>query len=409
MIDGSSMSADKNLLASTQDHASEPAPMSGAQTSMYKLWEFAKAGNAFLKAVYKKEKNLPPNVSFVSATGDKPNFGIIKNVAFVTPIDPDAPLDGDDRLIIDLGAKLARGMNLAPRYVKELDADVDVQSPDTLYIAINCSVFRPDLPTKYPRHSVAISNDLSYFARNHKTDFRFEPSFDYPAYKHAPLQRAFRIDTLPSRVTPEVIAEAASKYDELRTDGEPLIAIMLKEQSLEHIQKASRIARTLSDKHGAHFILCDGPFVDQQLHLHFEDIPGTRIYPWGQTPNPYLALLGAATHLVTSGSLSTTSDLLATGKPVYYMECDGVSKPSGFNSNGYLRKQLFQRKAVQFFSEKMLDIPPPDQSIRTRYAQEWDRVGLEFAGAIANLIQVNTAPHVPHFGSELAHRHVTYG
>ena len=328
--------------------------------------------------------------------------GSFENVVFVTECRPSDRLCGDARLAIDLGARLSNAMNVAPRYIQVSDLyPADFPDRHHLYVTVNCD----GLPPKYPRASLAISNDIDYHARTRKTDFRFEPSFNRTFYEHKPEQRAFAIDTLPSRITPELIAEAASKNEQLTPDGKPLIVIMLRAHGCDQLQSAMVIAQSLAHKHGARFALCTGPnatsYVDASIDGQSWDqnIPGILKFPWHKQPNPYLALLGAATHFVTSGTLSTTSDLLATGKPIYYMD-DGLTIENYkivASCNGRLRKKLFDDKAVQHFSHEMLDVPPPDQAIRTRYAQEWGRVSAEFVRSFASHLKERYAPDNPGF------------
>ena len=364
-------------------------------------------------------RTKPPQIAPSKAIPDFSWNGAIENVVFVTDTLPSDYLGGDGRLKVDLGARLAKAMNVKPHYTTVYGiGEACAEHNNALFISINEDVSWGALYSRYgqfPHFSLAISNDLDGYSRSRETDFRFEPIFNSTAYQHSPKQRAFTIDILPSRITPEIIAEAAASEDRLRSDGKPLIALMLRAQGDEQIERVSRIAKSLADRHGARFVLCAGPATNgdtsYEAKRHFQDISGTIIYPWGGSYNPYLAILGAATHFINTGTLSTTSDLIATGKPVYYTE-DNVSSMHGRiaeTSNGHLRAHLFKDHAVQEFSEQMLDIAPPALSIRERYAREWDRVGAEFADIITKILVERFAPNSPKFEPDVARKRVACG
>ena len=93
----------------------------------------------------------------------------------------------------------------------------------------------------------------------------------------------------------------------------------------------------------------------------------------GQAENPYLWMLGAATHLVTSGTISTTSDLLATGKPVYYTDMEPLC-----SEDRELKNKLMAGKVVGHFDAKMLNRAPPSPKIRHKYQESWGKISEKF-------------------------------
>ena len=327
-----------------------------------------------------------------------PYDGTFNNVVFVTHSDPNENgLRGDSRLSLDLGARLASAMNIVPRYVAPYEVDsVEAGNDGHIYVAINC-----DIPAKYNKVTIAISNDINRQSECGVADFYFKPRFGYGDERQVPNQRVFPINTLPSRATPEIIAAEASKIEALRPDGKPLIAIMLREHGYGQLINLSRIADTLRHKHSARFVFSTGPgtsISNSAIREIFGSTPNDFISFWGATQNPYLSILGAATHFVTSGTLSTTSDLLATGKPVYYTD-DGTSD---LGTDRRFRAQLFKDLAVQRFTTEILDMPPPDASIRALVADEWKRIGAEFVSAFTAFLKAHAAPNIPGAAPEIA-------
>ena len=270
-------------------------------------------------------------------------------------------------------------MNIVPRYISRSKFHpAHAKSGHTLYVTINC-----ELPKRYTAASISINNDVNHQDKCSAANFHFEPKFGrtYRGSQHK--QIVFPIETLPSRISPEIIAEAAAQSDRFKTDGKPLIAIMIKDAFPIQLHDTARIAQALTAKHDARIAICVSPgLMNYQLckiQDVFRRVPDELKCFWGQKPNPYLALLGAATHFVTSGTLSTTCDLLATGKPVYYTN-DGTSD---IGCDMRFRDSLLQNKIVQPFSTDILDTAPPDAACRALYAEEWKRVGAEFADALA--------------------------
>ena len=372
-------------------------------TAMVELWEAAAAQN---------------KARLVSSSLHKSGFtydGTFDNVVFVTDYAPGDHLGGDGRLVIDLGARLAEAMNIKHRHLESNMIDpTDPKNHNALYITVNCKVAERHMHKSCRQLSVAISNDINSYARDNNTDFRFESHFREADYGHL-SPTVFKINTLPSRITPEIIADAAAKNAELKTNGKPLIAIMIRDQLPDHIEGMEKIAKSLAKRHAARFVLCAGLSTDyhmrDDLSALFKKIPDTIKYPWINKSDSYFATLGAATHFVTSGTLSTTSDLLATGKPVYYLKNDAISRVSGKirkSCNGRLRTNLFRDGAVKLFSEKIVDTPPPAQSIRTWYAEEWKRVGAEFATALRAVLERHSVPNTPGFGLGIAGKQAAY-
>ena len=288
-------------------------------------------------------------------------------------------LSGDGRLEIDLSAKLAPALNLPTSFCTRYD--VRKKSPDrkSLYITLNSEV-----PIGFDHVAININNDCINYSVN--GNFYFDPSFNaFEPFLNAFAQKnpkdafVYPVKILPSRVTPQAIARAVLKKP-FAAEGKPVIALMLRNPELDDLVRIKKIAEILQQKHQAKFLISTGPrtaiSTEEQIQESFKDFGGVQMFLWEMSQgakNPYLWMLGAATHVVTSGTLSTTSDLLATGKPVYYTD---IGLPGRCNSS--LREALLIDNAVGQFDEGMLDRAPPPEAIRLSYQEAWNELAGKF-------------------------------
>ena len=294
---------------------------------------------------------------------------------------PGERLTGDGRLVIDLCARLAAGLNIPTSFSTDYDVWTKLyHDKRTLYIGVNCDVSAELNPV-----SVSICNDFFNYSNN--SDFYFQPFFA-PLNSELPNKPCiYPIRTFPSRATPQNIAKAFAKKP-IDFDGKPVIALMLRNADLHELISIRRTAHILHKKHQAKFLIGSGPRTDENceegIRQIFKDLDCVQMFSWHKLEgleNPYLWMLGAATHLVTSGTLSTTSDLMATGKPVYYTDmCPGNSYDEG------LRDRLVADHAVGQFDEGMLERAPPSAAIRLSYQESWNELSRRFCADLKSLL-----------------------
>jgi hypothetical protein len=313
-----------------------------------------------------------------------------QKIVFICPAKPSENLlSGDQRLAVDLADKLALGFNIPSEIVTPSDlgldkSEINALSQDCLYVGVNYA-----LPENYgSAHqfiSVAINSDQCWFSCFRKSDVYFEPF--YRRFSDTQNSIVHPITTLPSRITPEAMSAetAEGKFD---TKGRPVIAIMIRDMAPERIVELANIARILSQRHNACFLVGTGPRTnlgtEALLEKEFENIPDSYVHCWNKSrgqPNPYRWMLGAATHFVTSGTLSTTCDMLATGRPVYY---NGAELRS---PDDVLKDKLIREGSVGELSVDMLDKPPPNEEARRFYMNEWRELAAHFADDVAKILQ----------------------
>ena len=303
------------------------------------------------------------------------------SVSFVCGYNRGERLNGDRRLEVDLCARLSDGLNIPSHF---FSTDDDYEKDDdgkTLYIAVHCR-----LPERLKPVSICINNDRNNF-RNYG-DFYFEPFFkpfigEFPENAHV-----YPINILPSRATQKNIASELIK-EPFSSDGKPVIALMLRGPRLYDLVKIKQIAESLQQKHQARFLISTGPRSysgpEEIIQTLFKDLDHVQMFLWDMScgaQNPYLWMLGAATHLVTSGTISTTSDLLATGKPVYYTDI-----PPLCSYDGKLKDELLAKNAVGHFDDQMLDRAPPPDKIRRKFQKSWIELSRRFCKDLNALLQ----------------------
>jgi len=335
-------------------------------------------------------------------------------VVFVCPHMPQDRLQGEDRLPVDLAGKISENLRVPYSYDTP-DNIMTVSSlwppprysSKTLFIVLNSNVI--DYPSNGNRQRIFVSvhsgqwrfdfgSDNKYitpffFKTNQlgqKPDVYFEPS--YSRLSQITDETTYFMDTLPSRVTKENIAQAALK-NPTSAEGRPVIGIMFRNATLTEMDNIVRIMLSLSQNHQVMFLLSTGPatapLAEEKLEEKLKQIPDCQAFYWhkqNNEPNPYLSILGNATHLVTTGTLSTTSDLLATGKPVYYLDREPDDE-----RDAALKDILCADSVVGIFSEDMLDTPHPSSAqIRQTYADQWGTVCQNFVAAIPEILAKQT-------------------
>ena len=283
----------------------------------------------------------------------------------------DEEMHGDGRLVVDLSEKLAAGLDISTTFSTFNNLERKYPPDKALYIAVNCDVIGRNVV------SIRINNDCTSYGPN--SDFYFEPFFTPFNIKFPADAFIYPIKTLPSRATPDNIVKEALKYP-FASDGRPVIAFMLRDPELGDLVKIKQTADILRQKHQAKFLISTGPRTcqetDRRIQRIFADFADTKMVLWNKLEkdqNPYLGILGNATHLVTSGTLSTTSDLFATGKPVYYTDT-----PMFVSESIEMRNRLFADGAVGEFDSHMLSRDPPPAKIRRSYHEAWDKLSQKF-------------------------------
>ena len=304
-----------------------------------------------------------------------------ENVAFVCNyIFTSNRLTGDARLEIDLSERLATNLNLPARFLSANEANAKCSNDQTLFIALNC-----ELPKRLNPVSIRINNDCNNYGEN--ADFYFEPFFEPFGRWISEDAHVYTIKTLPSRVTPQTIADAFRK-DPLDFGGKPVIALMLKNPNSDELTYIKRTTDALYRTHQAKLLISTGPrtdpYIEEEIKEAFAGPNCDRIFLWNKSEaseNPYLWMLGAATHVVTSGSLSTTSDLLATGKPVYYADpfslC-GVERR--------MKDKLVSDNAVGQFDDQLLCGEQPPIDVRQSYHGAWTELSRKFCKDLNGLL-----------------------
>ena len=307
-----------------------------------------------------------------------------RSVSFVCDYKAHERLDGDKRLEVDLCARLADGLDLPCHFFTREDKYEKDAKDKTLYIAVNSQ-----LPQRLNPVTVCINNDCNNYMDN--GDFYFEPFFlpfamsineTFPENAHV-----YPINSLPSRVTSQNIADELRK-NPFNSDGKPVIALMFRNPEWDDLTAIKQIAETLQQKHQARFLISTGPrsyiSKEEEIQKTFKDLDGVQIFLWELSygaENPYLWMLGAATHVVTTGTISTTSDLLATGKPVYYTDIKPLC-----SEDKRLQVGLLSRKVVDHFDAEMLDRKPPSEDIRRKYQEAWSESSKRFCGDLNLLL-----------------------
>ena len=153
-----------------------------------------------------------------------------KSVSFVCRYNSGERLNGDKRLAVDLCARLSDGLNIPSRFFSNDDAYEKGKNGETLYIAVNCS-----LPVRLKPVSICINNDCNNYMEN--SDFYFEPFFLPFNQKFPEGARVCPINTLPSRITTQNIAEEVCAKP-FHSEGKPVIAIMLRRPDLDDLSLA---------------------------------------------------------------------------------------------------------------------------------------------------------------------------
>ena len=294
------------------------------------------------------------------------------SATFVCHSSHDERLAGDERLVVDLSARLASSLTIPTAVIPYYDIRNKTDAGTTLYIAVNTT-----LPNALHPVSICINNDLNYYEKN--AHFYFEPFFAPFGYELSGDARVYPVKTLPSRVTPQNIADAVLRKP-FDSDGKPVIALMLRGPDLDDLMQIKHIVKTLRQRHQARFLISTGPMTllssEEEIEKAFKGFSNTQVFLWEKSEgseNPYLWMLGAATHVVTTGTLSTTSDLLATGKPVYYTHMAPLC-----GEDQQLKDKLVADNAVGQFDSHMLSRKPPSEAIRLSYKESWDELSGKF-------------------------------
>ena len=304
-------------------------------------------------------------------------------------------------MVLDLADLLAARFNLPWEIARLNEAKAEERlkkDPGTLFIVINQS-YNP-LCKKFKNNviSVGINNDIKQFAQ---CEIYFDPYFK-PVQKSLikKNQKRIRIKTLPSRINSLVMRNEQSEDATEQSASEsktvskparfssrpwkhkkpyikpvfsntPIISIMIRSLDANELENMLKICHKLNEKYGARFLISTGPrsdisesFIEEQ----FSKIAGSEVYCYSKMDgkdNPYTDMIARADFHMTSGTISTTSDLLGTGKPIFYLKWGTEAADKAFF------KMLRTENMVHPFTENCLDRLPNNHAIRQRYAEEW--------------------------------------
>lgn len=166
-------------------------------------------------------------------------------------------------------------------------------------------------------------------------DPRVSPKdFDLVAVpEHDPTRGSNVITTLaaPNKITDDKLDDAREEFPQFEDIKSPRVAVMIGGNSKAHTLTQAVMETLCEQLKGLDCGLMvstsrrTGEANTQMLH---DALKGTDAFIWdGQEPNPYIAMLAWADHIiVTSDSTSMLSDAAATGKPVYMVELEGGGK-----------------------------------------------------------------------------------
>ncbi|MGB9153998.1 MAG: hypothetical protein WCD70_13035, partial [Alphaproteobacteria bacterium] len=338
---------------------------------------------------------------------------------------------GDERMVLDLAANLGQHFSI-PSEIHPLQNCTSensfTQNPRTLFVMINCYI--KDIPAwvRASRNvlSVGIQNDISF---HDPANVLFDPSF----YQFTPARRklarlAYDFSILPSRVGRPpiplrqtesqqcILPKKAGTFSEESwpildaLPAKPIIAIMARYPNDYELGRLVETCKQLNTKQGVRVLISTGPASgadEENIAKAFEELPDAHIYRWhtqGGKNNPYLSMIARADYLVTSGTLSTTADLVQSGKPVFYVPRSAsvleafqkISQTRQFpdtfdqySPNEGCRVKLFADGVVKIFDGTILDHPESenDAKIRKTYTQEWDKIGTRFAIDVTTRLQ----------------------
>ena len=308
------------------------------------------------------------------------------NIVFVNPHDhSDYILSGDDRLRLDLCKKLASQLECRVDF-SYLDLVRKSANADTLYISTASADHNTSNVVR-----IGVGSDVGCAWSDH--DFYFQPFYgERSAHLHK-VPHAYSIVTLPSHIDYNPILEMSSEQ-------RPVIAIVLRYGNKDSLAFIADAARKLAQRHGAEILVSTCPRTNADTDLIIKEFSdcADNLYIWSlcsRHSNPYKEFLARATHVVTSGTLSVTSDCLSTGKPTYYCTAIEHLPQAVYQANLILRDKLLVEGVVETFDAEILDRGEPAPALRQHYAMEWDRLGKTFAQDLSSFVRKKFGRNLP--------------
>ena len=134
------------------------------------------------------------------------------------------------------------------------------------------------------------------------------------------------------RVTPDLMSQAAKKFEtETKSLPRPLVAVLVGGSNKTYhfgVKEAENLGNKLSHlaENGAGILLTSSRRTGKKNEKILKDsLKKHRSIVWdGLPPNPYFGFLGLADAIIiTSDSVSMTSEAISTGKPVYVFDLPG--------------------------------------------------------------------------------------
>jgi mitochondrial fission protein ELM1 len=175
-------------------------------------------------------------------------------------------------------------------------------------------------------------------------DPRLQPSrFDMvvaPAHDDLSGDNVFEIVGSPHRITPALIAEAATDFeDRISPLPHPRVAVMIGGKSkafdlteAHAAELADQIADTVSEAGGSLLLTFSRRTPQKAKAVLSERLSGLPGMIWdGEGANPLFAFLDAADHiLVTEDSANMAAEAASTGKPVHVLPMMALKPPGKF-------------------------------------------------------------------------------
>ena len=333
-------------------------------------------------------------------------------------------------MVLDLAKNLGEHFGIAWEVANTYTLrDKIEQNPRALFIALNMESAALIVPAKNIV-TAGIQNDLPYRYVS-QCDVMFNPSFHPFQFwgEQKKPQLTYDIHTLPTRITQEAAPKKNDAAPNIPVSADvetslffsekdwaiidalpakPVVVIVIRSAGPDNLLHMADICKQLNEKHGGvRFLISTGPAsyagTTADVKHAFHDLDDVHIYSWFKhsgEDNPYLSMIARADCVVTTGTISTTSDLVRSGKPIFYL-------PYAYSDKQRLTEKRhpaldeklcpdtsfmarhFADGLVDIFDATALDPARNDQTVKIREeaAKAWDKIGAQFVIDIRTRLQ----------------------